>query len=188
MPSYETIARADFLVAVVLLVILPLALLAGSVSAAAVRNRLLAYWRASALLGITVYLWAGEAPGGFVTGFVAHGAILLALWRGDAFSPQDGSALPSGQGRPGTAFRYWRWAASVYVLIGLVRALLLLPCAAGDATAACRAWYGPPQQYARWVHPTVHPVRLARYGGWALSLYAAYGIAWALWLGWDDFG
>jgi hypothetical protein len=180
MTVYEILIRLDFVAAVGLLVVGPLVLLAGSVSAPTVRNRLLAYWRASALLGITVYLWAGEVSGGFVTGFAAHVAILLSLWQGDILSPRPGTPLSSEQGWWAIAFRYWRWAASIYVTTGLACTFFLLPCAFVDPSAVCQAWYGPPQQYARWLHPNASPMQWASYGGWALAIYAVYGGAWAL--------
>lgn len=186
MTVYEALIRVDFVGAVVLLVIAPLVLLAGSVSVPAVRNRLLAYWRASALLGITVYLWAGQVSGGFVTGFAAHVAILLSLWRGDVLSPRRGPPPSSAQGWWATAFQYWLWAASIYVTIGLACTLFLLPCAFKAPSAVCQAWYGPPQQYARWLHPNASPMQLGSYGGWALAIYAVYGGAWALQLARSD--
>ncbi|PSQ67601.1 MAG: DUF3177 domain-containing protein, partial [Bacteroidetes bacterium QH_1_61_8] len=60
MRLYETLVYGDFVLAVGLLVVAPFLLLAVSVTYSPVRDRLLVYWRASALLGITVYLWIGE--------------------------------------------------------------------------------------------------------------------------------
>jgi len=174
MSLYETLVYVDFVLAVGLMVVVPLVLLGASVTLPPVRDRLLVYWRASALLGITVYLWIGETPMGFMTGFASRALIPLALWRGDAFTVLRDQPVPTAPGRRATLFRYWRAAVIPYNLVGLAYMLPLLPCVWSDAAAVCQAWYAPPQQYAAWLHPTVEPIWLARYGWVALGVYAAY--------------
>ena len=174
MSLYETLVYADFLLAVGLLVVAPLFLLVVSATLPPVRSRLLVYWRASALLGVTVYLWIGETPMGFITGYAARALIPLALWRGDALRVLRDRPVPRASGWRTTFFRYWRAAAIPYSLAGLAYMLPLLGCAWSDAAAVCQAWYAPPQQYAAWLHPTVEPLWLARYGWVALGVYAAY--------------
>src|SRR6056297_3942414 len=95
MNLYDTLVYVDFLLAVVLLVMVPLCLLAVSVTLPSVRKRLLVYWRTSALLGITVYLWIGETRMGFATGFAARALIPLALWRGDALTVLRDQPIPT---------------------------------------------------------------------------------------------
>jgi hypothetical protein len=174
MSLYETLVYVDFLLAVVLLVVIPLVLLGASATLPSVRDRLLVYWRASALLGITVYLWIGEAAMGFATGFAARALIPLALWRGDALMVLRDQPVPPPSGWRAIGFRYWRAAVIPYNLVGLVYMLPLLSCVGSDAKPVCQAWYGPPQQYAAWLHPTAEPIWLARYGWVALGVYAAY--------------
>lgn len=174
MSLYETLVYADFLAAVGLLVVVPLVLLFSSLTLPAIRDRLLVYWRTSALLGITVYLWIGEAQMGFATGYASRALIPLALWRGDAFLVLRDEPIPSTTGWRAAAFRYWRAVAIPYNLAGLVYMLPLLPCFGSDVTPVCQAWYAPPQQYAEWLHPTVDPIWLARYGWGALGIYSAY--------------
>jgi hypothetical protein len=174
MSLYETLVYADFLLAVGLLVVAPLLLLLASATLPLVRDRLLVYWRASALLGVTVYLWIGETPMGFMTGYAARALIPLALWRGDALRVLRDRPVPTASGWRTMLFRYWRAAAIPYSLAGLAYMLPLLGCAWSDAAAVCQAWYAPSQQYAAWLHPTVEPIWLARYGWVALGVYAAY--------------
>ena len=180
MRLYETLVYADFVIAVTVLVVVPLFLLGVSVVHASVRDRLLVYWRASALLGITVYLWIGEQPMGFATGFASRALIPLALWRGDALMVLRGRSLPTGSDWRTTAFRGWRQAAIAYNLLGLTYMLPLLPCVVTDVGPRCELWFGPPQQYADWLHPTVEHIWLARYGWVALGVYAAYLLATAV--------
>jgi hypothetical protein len=174
MSLYETLVYVDFVIAVGLLVAIPFLLLLASATFPPVRDRLLVYWRASALLGITVYLWIGETPMGFATGFAARALIPMALWRGDALKVLRDQPVPSSSDWRATTFRYWRAAVIPYNLVGLAYMLPLLPCVLGDAASVCQAWYAPPQQYAEWLHPTVEPIWLARYGWVALGIYAAY--------------
>jgi hypothetical protein len=174
MSLYETLVYVDFWIAVGLLVAVPLFLLAASATVPPIRDRLLVYWRASALLGITVYLWVGETAMGFATGFAARALIPLALWRGDALTVLRGASVPAGRGWRALVFRRWRTAALAYNVVGLVYMLPLLSCVGSDAAPVCQAWYAPPQQYAAWLHPTVEPIWLARYGWVALGVYAAY--------------
>jgi hypothetical protein len=174
MRLYETLVYADFVIAVGLLVVVPLFLLGVSITLPPVRTRLLVYWRASALLGITVYLWIGEQPMGFATGFAARALIPLALWRGDALRVLRGTPVPSSRDWRTTLFRGWHRTAIAYNLLGLAYMLPLLPCVVAGASPRCELWYGPPQQYADWLHPAVERIWLARYGWVALGVYAAY--------------
>lgn len=175
---YETLVRADFLVAVALLVVAPLILLVGAARTPPVRDRLLVYWRASALLGITVYLWAGSVQVGFVTGYLARAIIPLALWRGDALHPLGQRLYPDASDRLARAYRWWCRAAIAYNVMGLIYMLPLLSCAVGsDASAMCGAWYEPPQILTGTLHPDVSPLWLGRYGWLGLGAYAAYLLA-----------
>lgn len=174
MAVYEDLVYANFVVAVGLLVVVPLGLLLASVNLRAVRARLLVYWRVSALLAITVYLWIGETPMGFATGYLAQALIPLALLRGDAFMVLRRQPVPTIGGWRTATFRYWRMTTIYYHLAGLAYMIPLLPCIWGDEDALCQAWYAPPQEYAAWLHPTVEPIWLARYGWVALGVYAAY--------------
>jgi len=174
---YRTLVHADFAVAVLLLVVIPLGLLLASLRTPSVRERMLVYWRASALLGITVYLWIGQVQLGFVTGWLARAIIPLALWRGDALNVLRGRTLTATTSVE-AAYQDWRRIAMGYSVIGLVYMLPLLTCAFGsDAAEMCQAWYLPPATYAQWLHPTVEPVWLGRYARVGLGVYAAYLVA-----------
>lgn len=174
MSLYEGLVRLDFLVTLVLLGIVPLALLLVSISHAPVRNRLLVYWRAAALLIITVYLWIGETGMGFVTGITGRALIPLALWRGDAFRVLRGQPVPTSQGVRATLFRYWRSATITYSIVALLYMLPLLSCVGNASGTLCQPWFDLSQPVAEWLHPTVEPLWLARYGWVALGVYAAY--------------
>ncbi|WP_022835213.1 DUF3177 family protein [Salisaeta longa] len=178
MTLYELLIRVDFVLAVGLLVIAPLILLGLSLRQRGLRGRMLVYWRASALLGITVYFWADAEPIGFATGYLARLLIPLALWRGDVFFAIRMHGPLTGDTARVRSFKAWQYVAIVYNLMGLVYMLPLWQCVVGeDGLRLCQAWYGPAQQYAAWVHPTLDSMWLARYAWFALGLYALYLLA-----------
>jgi hypothetical protein len=174
MSLYLFLIRADFVLAVGGLVVIPLVLLLASVHRPEVRDRLLVYWRASALLGITVYLWAGSDPMGFATGWASRALIPLALWRGDALMVLRGRTFPPGQSWQARLYRFWWQGVIAYNLMGVLYMLPLLSCIFDDGTALCQAWYGPPTVFTSTLHPSIEPVWLARYGWVAVGVYAAY--------------
>ncbi len=174
MTLYEGLVRLDFLVTLGLLGIAPLVLLLLSIAQPPVRTRLLVYWRAAALLIITIYLWIGEAGMGFVTGITARALIPLALWRGDAFQVLRDQPVPVSRGLRASLFRYWRAATIFYSVVALMYMLPLLSCVENEGGALCQPWYNLSQPVAVWLHPNVEPIWLARYGWVALGVYAAY--------------
>jgi hypothetical protein len=175
---YDALIRADFVFATALLVVAPLLLLAASFDVEPVRTRLLVYWRTSSLFLITVYLLAAEVELGFFAGYAARALVPLAMWRGDAFAPLRGRTLPRHLGWLGTAFRKWSTFVVAYNLLGLVYMLPLLYCAFGsDASTMCQAWYGPPQEFVRALHPDAEMAQLRRYAGLGVGVYASYILA-----------
>ena len=183
MSLYETLIRLDFLVAVGLLVLGPLVLLVLSLRRPWMRRRLLAYWRASALLGITVYLWIDAWAVGFLTGYAARLFIPVVLWWGDALSTRGSHSPPTQDDWVDMLFRNWRLIATVYSAAGLIYMAPLLSCVWSAPTALCSPWYRPPQEYARLVHPYTPWAQLGLYGRVALLAYAGYAVAsaYALW-------
>lgn len=84
MNTIRTKIHADFVAAVVFTVIVPLMLLVRSVLTKSLRHQilpLLAYWRASALLMVTVYLLIARRPYALVSGVTARIAIAVSLLR-----------------------------------------------------------------------------------------------------------
>lgn len=103
----RTIIHSDFVAAVLLTVIMPLILLVRSVLNGSMRYQLLpllAYWRASALLMVTVYLLIARRPYAMVSGVMARIAIALSLL-----------SIPY---RQDTVMRWWVWVTASYCLVG----------------------------------------------------------------------
>lgn len=179
----DLLIRLDFVLAVVLLVAAPLGLLAAAVRRPMLRQHLLAYWRASSLLMITVYLMIDGRPVAFVAGNAALVLIPLSLWVGDALFPArryrlDGDPIAEW-------FRRWRVGASLFCGASLLLTGPTLRCLSADAEAdaMCQAWLGPPRELHAALHPTADPAALGDGAFVGLVVYGAYLLASAVALG-----
>ena len=165
--------RLDFAFATALLVVAPLGLLLASVRRPAVRGRLLAYWRASSLLMVTVYLMIDGRPGAFVAGPVALVLIPLALYIGDGLFVA--GRTPLGKTAVATWFRRWRTGATVFCGATLLLTLPALRCVGGTAGGSfCAAWLAPPRELHRALHPSADPTILGDAAAMGLLVYGAY--------------
>lgn len=174
MNSYQDWVQADFVVAVLLTVLVPLLLLFISLKNSPLLSRLLAYWRVSALLAITVYLLMAEISLGLMTGVIARVLIPPVLWLGDGLMqstrpvPQSGSTIYR-------AFASWRIVLTLYCIAGVIFTLPLLSCGlTGNVTDTCAAWYVPPQMFGTLLHDAAQWETLGRIAMIALLLYGLY--------------
>ena len=172
---HSLLVRIDFVLATLLLVVVPLGLLAASVRRSAVRGPLLAYWRASSLLMITVYLMIDGRPVAFVAGNVALVGIPLALWFGDVLF--DAAERPSTSHGAARWFRRWRGAVTIFCGASLLLTLPALRCVWAPETAACQDWWGPPRELHAALHPSLDPAGLGDAATVGLVVYGVYGIA-----------
>jgi hypothetical protein len=173
----DLLIRLDFVLAVLLLVASPLGLLIAAVRRPMMRQHLLAYWRASSLLMITVYLMIDGRPIAFVAGNAALVLIPLALWVGDALFPArryrlDGDPIAEW-------FRRWRVAATLFCGASLLLTLPTLRCLSAEAGtgAMCQAWLAPPRELHAALHPTADPAALGDGAFVGLVVYGAYLLA-----------
>jgi hypothetical protein len=164
----RVLVRIDFIAAVALTVVAPLAL---TVSALPSRHRgelggLLRYWRASSLLMATVYLLADARRIAFPAGIAARLALAGVLW--------SRPLAPAER----THSRRWRWLAGGYGVLG---ALASLPLLRGSLMptlpASCAAYLEPPREYAALLHPTVSRRRLGDIGVIGLGAFVIVALA-----------
>lgn len=176
-PVLDLLIRVDFVLAVVLLVAAPLGLLAAAVARPPVRAYLLAYWRASSLLMITVYLMIDGRSIAFVTGNAALVLIPLVLWYGDALAPGPRPRLDDSP--IAVWIRRWRIAAAVFCGASLLLTLPVLRCAVANAGAdpTCAAWFAPPRALHAALHPSIDPTVLGDAATVGLAVYGAYLLA-----------
>ncbi len=174
MSAYSRLVYTDFVLAVLLTVLVPLALL---IWAAVQKNKplarkMIAYWRVSALLMVAVYLLIGGVPIAYLAGVSARVFIPLSL-----FWPL--GEAKSWEGVAERAFVYWRRVVTVYCGLGVVATVPLLRCTAQwTVTTACEVWREPPLVFARVVHGGLEPA-LATQIGWAgLGVYVGIATWW----------
>lgn len=166
----------DYRLAVLFTVILPLILLIWAFvrQADAIGRLLVIYWRVSSLLAITVYLLIGGLPVGFLSGFLARLLIPLGLWfwadLNEEIHEQPSSALK-------LSFSAWRWAVSVYCLLGALASLPFLQCALSTTTLAtpfCQVWIDPPMGFKNFFHAGYRTGFLGFLGIMGLIIYVLY--------------
>lgn len=163
--SVAALVRGDFVVAVLLTVLVPLALLAR-----AVRNRqgeliaaLLSYWRASSLLMVAVYLLIGERRAGFVCGIVARLLITYTVLRHAADRDR--------------WYMRWRQLVSTYCVLGVLLNVPILRCLRSERVSPlCQAYITSAQQFGDVIHPNIGRDTLGRAGEWGLRAFVMGGV------------
>jgi|GEM_PF-1751048 len=160
----RVLARMDFVAAVALTVIAPLALLARALRASRREElwALLRYWRASSLLMVTVYLLIGERRVAFPAGLAARLLIARTLLGDRATAGRGGWYDP------------WRRLTAGYCLAGAaLTAPMLQGLIADELPALCRAYVEPTQEFGALLHPGVPREALGRAGLVGLGLFLA---------------
>jgi hypothetical protein len=171
--SYQEWVQLDFLLAVILTVIIPLILLFSSLSHQGLVGRILAYWRISALLAITVYLLMAEISLGLITGVMARILIPPVLWLGDGL--MQSTHLHRNSTVVYKAFSAWRIALTLYCIAGVIFTFPLLACGlTGQVTTKCAFWYVPPQKFGALFHEPESLQTFGEVAQFALIIYAFY--------------
>ena len=151
---FRPLVWMDYRLGLLFTVVIPLILLIWAfVQKAEVIQRLLTiYWRVVSLFAITIYLLIATLPVGFISGLMARILIPLSLWfwvdLNEEIEDQPRGALK-------VAFTSWRWAISVYSLLGAIAQVPLLQCAVSKNVIdipLCRAWLEPPLLFKEYFH------------------------------------
>lgn len=175
---WESWVWMDYRLAVLFTLIAPLILLTWAFiqKIDAIQRLLMIYWRVASLMAITVYLMIAALPASFITSILARILILVSLW----FWVDLNEELEDMQRSPlKLSFTSWRWAISVYNLIGALAFIPFLRCAFLDSTGliadqTCRIWLDPPWMYKEIFHPTWTPGFLGFLGLSGLAIYLIY--------------
>jgi hypothetical protein len=142
-----------------------------------IQHLLTIYWKVASLLMITVYLMIGGLTIGFLAAVMARVLIPLGLWfwvdLNEEIREQPGSVLK-------LVFSAWRWAVTIYNILGVAILLPFLPCAfsrAQFAGADCQTWLEPPLLYKEYFHSGYTNGFLGFFGILGLAVYVA-SLAW----------
>ncbi len=159
--TLQSLVWLDYRLAVVFTVILPLILIIWAFvqKFEAVQRLLTIYWRVASLLAITVYLAIASLPISFLTGGLARILIPIALW----FWADLNDEIDDAPRKPlKWVLTSWRWAVTVYCLIGVLFQLPAFSCATLSreevlSTMSCRVWLEAPWGYQAMFHANASP-------------------------------
>jgi Protein of unknown function (DUF3177) len=165
----------DYRLAVLFTAIAPLVLLIWSLlkRKEAIYKLLIIYWRVASLLMITIYLLIPGWKVGFLTGIASRILIPLTLWfwvdLNEEIRDFPQSALKF-------AFTSWRWAVTLYCILGAIALCFFLPCGFAETlNSSCQVLLEAPQAYRALLHPKPgNEGFLGFMGAMGLSIYTLY--------------
>ncbi len=151
---FRPLVWMDYRLGMLLTVIIPLALLVWALfqKQEAMERLLIIYWRVASLLMITVYLLIPDWKIGFISGFAARILIAISLWFWVDLN-EEIRDLP--QSIIKLVFTSWRWAMTVYCVLGAIAKSIFLPCGLSSSTiktSFCQVWLEAPQAYRNFFH------------------------------------
>jgi hypothetical protein len=163
----------DYRLALLFTVAIPLILLLWVFvqKAEAMQRLLTIYWRVSSLLAISIYLLIAALPVGFISGIIARILIPISLWfwvdLNEEIEDQPSGALK-------LTFNSWRWAITLYNILGAIAQIPVLQCAFSqnaNVTPLCQAWSEPALLFREYFHPNSTPQFLGFLGIVGLIAY-----------------
>ncbi|MEH2359559.1 DUF3177 family protein [Nostoc sp.] len=166
----------DYRLAVLFLVIIPLILLIWAFvqKAESIQRLLTIYWRISSLVAITIYLMIAQYPVSFISGLMARILIPISLWfwvdLNDEIEYQTSGFLKF-------IFTSWRWATTVYCILGTLAFIPFLGCAfSGNVlkTPYCSVWFEAPLLFKEYFHANSKAEFLGFLGITSLVIYVVY--------------
>lgn len=120
---------------------------------------------------IGLYLLIAALPIGFIAELIARILIPISLWfwvdLNEEIEDQPQRTLKF-------SFNSWRWAISIYSLLGAVAQIPSLQCAVSKnaiASSFCRVFLEPPLLFKEYFHPNSTPQALGFIGIVALIIY-----------------
>ncbi|NES06572.1 MAG: DUF3177 family protein [Okeania sp. SIO2F4] len=147
----------DYRLAVLFTIVVPLFLLIWAFvkRSEPIQHLLIIYWRVASLFAITVYLMIAAVPIGFLTLLMSGFLITVTLW----FWVDLNEEIRELRNSPLKAsFTSWRWAATIYNLIGIISQIPFVVCAFKSRNDLlnepfCNVWLDPPWLFKQIFHP-----------------------------------
>ncbi|MBW4669554.1 MAG: DUF3177 family protein [Cyanomargarita calcarea GSE-NOS-MK-12-04C] len=173
---FRPLVWMDYRLAVLFTVIIPIILLIWVFvqKAEAMQRLIMIYWRVSSLLLISLYLMIGEFGVSFISSLMARILIPICLWLwvdiNDEIEYQQSGPLK-------LIFTSWRWAVSIYCVLGAIASLPFLGCAFSETaikTPYCRVWFEAPLLFKEYFHANSKPGFLGFLGIISLIVYVLY--------------
>ena len=169
----RSLVWTDYRLAVLFTVLAPLALLLWAFvqKAEAVQRLLVIYWRVSSLLAITVYLMIAELPIGFLASLGVLILIPVSLWFWVDLNEEINDMQ---QRRLKLALTSWRWAMTVYCIVGIMFQIPFLRCGFSReaiTTSSCQVWLEAPFLFKEIFHANTRVGMLGFLGIVGLIVY-----------------
>jgi hypothetical protein len=170
---FRPLVWMDYRLAVLFMVFIPLVLLIWAFvqKAEAIQRLLTIYWRVSSLLMIALYLLIAALPAGFIADLMARILIPISLW---FWVDLNEEIEDQPQGALKFSFNSWRWAISIYSLVGALAQIPSLQCAVSKnviTSSFCRTFLEPPLLFKEYFHANSTPQSLGFIGIVALIVY-----------------
>ena len=174
--SLRQLVWTDYRLALLFAVIAPLILLIWSLinKSEALTRLLIIYWRVASLLMITVYLMIPGWMFGYLSGLSARIFIPISLWFWVDINEEIGD-LPYSRWK--LSVKAWRWAMTLYCILGAIANSHFISCAFTPEKAAtpdCQVWLEPPRIYKEIFHANSTPEFLGFLGMVGLVIYLLY--------------
>ncbi|MCT7952459.1 DUF3177 family protein [Ancylothrix sp. C2] len=153
-PWFKSLVWLDYRLAVLFTVIIPLILLIWAFvqKNEPIQRLLIIYWRVASLLAVTLYLMIAALPISFISSLMARVLIPLCLWFWVDINEEIDDMSP-------TPLKYsltsWRWAVTIYNLLGAILFVPFLRCALDSqllASRFCQVWFDPALLYKQYFH------------------------------------
>ncbi len=173
---FDPLVWMVYRLAVLLTVMLPLILLIWAFVQKndPIQRLLIIYWRVASLLAITLYMMIAGSPVSFVSSVLARLLVPIGLWfwvdLNEDLDHQSSTSLK-------WAFTTWRWAVTMYSLLGALAQLPFLSCAVSRATLDtpfCQVWLNPTWLYKDYFHHNTDARILGFLGFLGLLVYVSY--------------
>ncbi len=155
---FRSLVWMDYRLAVLFTVLIPLVLLIWAFvqKESGIGRLLTIYWRVSSLLAITVYLMIGGFGVSFISSLMARILIPISLW----FWIDLNDEIEYGSdGVLKFVFTSWRWATTIYCLLGAICTIPFLGCAFSETNLGapyCKVWLEAPLLFKEYFHPNTN--------------------------------
>jgi len=173
---FRPLVWLDYRLAVFFAVFLPVVILIWSLltKTESITRLLVIYWRVASLLMITTYLMIPSWPIGFLSAVAAKILIPISLWFWVDLNEEIRDLPDKGIKIFTTA---WRWAVTIYFVVGALANLPFLSCAFGKDvinTPFCQVWLEAPWKYKEIFHAGTRAGFLGFLGMVGLIFYVLY--------------
>ncbi|NJL78395.1 MAG: DUF3177 family protein [Richelia sp. RM2_1_2] len=170
---FRPLVWMDYRLAVLFTVLIPLVLLIWAFveKAEAIQRLLTIYWRVSSLLAITVYLMIGGFGVSFISSLMARILIPIALW---FWIDLNDEIQYGSEGALKFVFTSWRWATTIYCILGALVTIPFLGCAFSETvlqSSYCKVWLEAPLLFKEYFHPNINTGLLGFVGIIGLVFY-----------------